>query len=265
MSRKIIGATVGSQLPKSNLIQDDPAVVETVEETNNEEMTTNAPEATMFDLGDLNRAISQKVIGVTVGSPLPKPNLTQDDPMKGDYVKGKDEFVANILADAGKYVTPSFNLSELGMSMHTIGGRATTLVCDTTEMIDACNKGAVVLEIPTDLGVLTLVETAHATNGVWEITGAVSVYGDGDESRWIDFSVKLVESAISVKSMGRSNTGSGGSGGTSFTTDESLTLSVDNVLGVNTTNLVESDNTLPISSAGVYAALGDIEVLLNTI
>lgn len=34
--------------------------------------------------------MSRKIIGVTVGSPLPKPNLMQDDPTKGDYVKGKD-------------------------------------------------------------------------------------------------------------------------------------------------------------------------------
>ena len=30
-----------------------------------------------------------KIIGNTVGTPLPKPNLLQDDPSKGDYVKGK--------------------------------------------------------------------------------------------------------------------------------------------------------------------------------
>jgi hypothetical protein len=30
-----------------------------------------------------------KIIGNTVGTNLPKPNLLQDDPSKGDYVKGK--------------------------------------------------------------------------------------------------------------------------------------------------------------------------------
>lgn len=34
--------------------------------------------------------MSRKIIGVTVGSPLPKPNLKQTDPTKGDYVKGKE-------------------------------------------------------------------------------------------------------------------------------------------------------------------------------
>lgn len=38
--------------------------------------------------------MSRKIIGVTVGSPLPKPNLMQTDPAKGDYVWGKEEFLA---------------------------------------------------------------------------------------------------------------------------------------------------------------------------
>ena len=31
-----------------------------------------------------------KIVGYTVGTPLPKPNLKQTDPTKGDYVKGKE-------------------------------------------------------------------------------------------------------------------------------------------------------------------------------
>ena len=49
-----------------------------------------------------------------------------------------------------------------------------------------------------------------------------------------------------------------------FTTDKSLTLK-DGVLSVNTTDNAEKDNTLPISSAGVYTQIGNIEVLLKTI
>lgn len=52
--------------------------------------------------------------------------------------------------------------------------------------------------------------------------------------------------------------------GTKFTTDETLTLK-DGVLSVNTTNDMEQDNTLPITSAGVYATVGNIEALLKTI
>lgn len=53
-------------------------------------------------------------------------------------------------------------------------------------------------------------------------------------------------------------------GGTSLTFDE--TLKVENgALSVNTTSIVDRDNTLPITSAGVYMAVGNIEALLNTI
>ena len=47
-------------------------------------------------------------------------------------------------------------------------------------------------------------------------------------------------------------------------TDATLTLK-DGVLSVNTTNEMERDNTLPITSAGVYTTVGNIEALLKTI
>lgn len=47
-------------------------------------------------------------------------------------------------------------------------------------------------------------------------------------------------------------------------TDNTLILK-DGVLSVNTTDQMEQDNTLPITSAGVYATVGNIEVLLKTI
>ena len=54
------------------------------------------------------------------------------------------------------------------------------------------------------------------------------------------------------------------SGDVSIETDETLTLK-DGVLSVNTANDAEADNTLPITSAGVYTQLGNIEILLGTI
>ncbi len=90
--------------------------------------------------------MSRKIIGVTVGSPLPKPNLMQTDPTKGDYVKGKEKFLEQVKIE----------------------------------------------------------------------------------------------------------------------TDNTLTIK-DGVLSVNTTDQMEQDNTLPITSAGVYATVGNIEALLKTI
>ena len=49
-----------------------------------------------------------------------------------------------------------------------------------------------------------------------------------------------------------------------FETDETLKLE-KGILSVNTTDLMEQDNTLPITSAGVFATVGNIEALLKTI
>lgn len=52
--------------------------------------------------------------------------------------------------------------------------------------------------------------------------------------------------------------------GTSFETDETLTLQ-DGILSVNTADVVEQDNTLPVTSAAVYTEVGNINALLETI
>lgn len=44
-----------------------------------------------------------------------------------------------------------------------------------------------------------------------------------------------------------------------------LTIDADGTLSINTTNDIEQDNTRPITSAGVYATVGNIEALLKTI
>lgn len=54
------------------------------------------------------------------------------------------------------------------------------------------------------------------------------------------------------------------SNGVDFETDDTLKLE-NGILSVNTTNDMEQDNTRPITSAGVYATVGNIEALLKTI
>ena len=57
-----------------------------------------------------------------------------------------------------------------------------------------------------------------------------------------------------------------GGGGVDFTTDETLTLDpVTKVLSVNTADVVEQDNTLPITSAAVFTTVGNISAILDTI
>lgn len=53
--------------------------------------------------------------------------------------------------------------------------------------------------------------------------------------------------------------------GVNFETDNNTLVLKDGILSVNTTDKTEQDNTLPITSAGVYATVGNIEVLLKTI
>lgn len=53
-------------------------------------------------------------------------------------------------------------------------------------------------------------------------------------------------------------------GNVEIKTDETLSF-VDGLLSVNTTNDMEQDNTRPITSAGVFATVGNIEALLKTI
>lgn len=52
--------------------------------------------------------------------------------------------------------------------------------------------------------------------------------------------------------------------GTIFTPDETLILQ-DGVLSVNTADVVEADNSLPVTSAAVQATVGNIDALLKTI
>lgn len=55
-----------------------------------------------------------------------------------------------------------------------------------------------------------------------------------------------------------------GGGSAGFLTDETLTLK-DGILSVNTTDQMEQDNTLPITSAGVHTVVGNIGAILDTI
>lgn len=54
------------------------------------------------------------------------------------------------------------------------------------------------------------------------------------------------------------------SGGVQFETDETLLLE-NGILSVNTADVVEKDNTLPVTSAAVQTTVGNINALLETI
>lgn len=64
---------------------------------------------------------------------------------------------------------------------------------------------------------------------------------------------------------GRDGGGTEGGGGVDFEVDNNTLVMEDGVLRVNTTDLAESDNTQPITSAGVNMIVGNINAILETI
>lgn len=79
----------------------------------------------------------------------------------------------------------------------------------------------------------------------------------GDDGKYHIFTLQPSETGYALEEVS-------GSSESDFKTNETLTLK-DGVLSVNTTDVMEEDNTLPITSAGVYATVGNIETLLKTI
>lgn len=73
------------------------------------------------------------------------------------------------------------------------------------------------------------------------------------------------ETRIKRLEAGGTGGGGGSGGGIAFTPGNALELTEDGTLNVRTTNEAEADNTLPITSAGVNAIVGNIGALLDTI
>ena len=68
-----------------------------------------------------------KIIGYTVGTNLPKPNLMQNDPKKGDYVHGKEEFV-NTIGGGSSTVNIMEEQTLTGFQTSSYGFYATALM-----------------------------------------------------------------------------------------------------------------------------------------
>lgn len=77
-------------------------------------------------------------------------------------------------------------------------------------------------------------------------------------------SATRAEEAATRAEEAAANAGNGSGGNVDFQVGETLKLE-NGILSVNTTDNVEQDNTLPITSAGVFATVGNIEALLKTI
>lgn len=96
----------------------------------------------------------------------------------------------------------------------------------------------------------------ETTPALWE--QVLATMGDLNDLKTLD------KSSLVAAINEAAQSGGGGGGGISFTLDDTLKL-VNGVLGVNTSNAPEQDNTLPITSAAVAATVGNIEAILKTI
>ena len=77
---------------------------------------------------------------------------------------------------------------------------------------------------------------------------------------WVD---QVLDAAVRAEEAAKRAEAAEG-GGVAFEVDETLTLE-NGILSVNTADDVEKDNTLPVTSAAVYAEVGNINALLETI
>ena len=88
--------------------------------------------------------MSRKIIGVTVGTTLPKPNFKQTDPTKGDYIKNKPDFegLKNQVSDIGEQIDTAVNTLEEKISAKA-DSEHTHLAITDEEIDEICGGGMV--------------------------------------------------------------------------------------------------------------------------
>ena len=86
-----------------------------------------------------------------------------------------------------------------------------------------------------------------------------NITGEIKKQTGINGSVKNLENI-----SGDLNVSGFGGGETNYIIGDGLKVT-GNVLSVDTTNLVEKDNTKPITSSAVFTTVGNIEIILGTI
>lgn len=160
--------------------------------------------------------------------------------------------------------TPQKNIDYFdGLSPH-IGKNGNWWVGDVDTGINAKGDDYVLTESDM-LYIAELVKNLIPKNKALSFTGAVNETYDG--SKAVSIPIPKVRSDKEFQEQVTTiltNYFKENPLGVDFKPDETLILK-DGVLSVNTTNKMEQDNTLPITSAGVFATVGNIEALLKTI
>lgn len=107
-----------------------------------------------------------------------------------------------------------------------------------------------------DSDVQSYVDSGHTSRGADGLTPFIGNNGNwwiGDEDTHVPASTSGAFNWSSIKEKPFEILGN------------SLKVTEDGILSVNTTDKMEQDNTLPITSAGVFTTVGNIEALLKTI
>ena len=115
-----------------------------------------------------------KIVGNTVGTTMPKPNLMQTDPRKGDYVKGKEEFAEQLGGGGsgapgkdGVSATHEWNgtvltvTSASGTSSADLkGDKGEDYTLTEADRQEIAELTAELVDVPTDAHINSLINTA---------------------------------------------------------------------------------------------------------
>ena len=114
-----------------------------------------------------------KIIGNTVGTSLPKPNMMQEDPRKGDYVKGKEEFLPEAIKRALE-IDKTLTVAGAAADAAAVGEKVSKLseeIDELTKPMDAASGQ--IVQIATDESSTVVVESAaevlHAGRNLFEV------------------------------------------------------------------------------------------------
>lgn len=125
----------------------------------------------------------------------------------------------SITGSDSTFEMPIFNLAEMGMSTHTVGGETTSLSADVSHIIEAMRKGLVGFIIPTNYGNVTVYSPTMEAGGTPEAVCAFWLATPG-AILWGDVAIACTSNnSLVVASMFR-------------TTEQQVTELINNALGV---------------------------------
>lgn len=129
--------------------------------------------------------MNKKIFGVTVGTPLPKPNLMQTNPTKGDFVRGKEEFKKQI-EEVTKAVIPDVSEKDNGKILQVVGGKWSTAEPSDLTGVSSWND---LKDKPFYTGDLVETEVFNLSTALFREDDAVWAHHEliDDTTLWVSF------------------------------------------------------------------------------